>query len=105
VAMTGVNYMMTVWYTNNLVSVPVDRMPFGYPPGYPFSSNPVKLSSIGSYGPVSEAFAVSYVDQTLWPGNWAAVAPTSTHGTTRNRVYFDWHVKSFKGNKVETVSQ
>jgi prepilin-type N-terminal cleavage/methylation domain-containing protein len=104
VAMTRVNYMMTVWYSNSVVSVPVDNMPFGYPDGYPFSSKPVKLSAVGRYGPVSEVYAVSDVDQALWPGNWAAVAPTSTHGTTRNRIYFDWHVKSFKGNKVGIIS-
>ena len=105
VAMTRVNYMMTSWYSNSLVSVPVDRMPFGYPPGYEWSSSPVKLSSVNSYEPVSEVFAVSDVDQALWPGNWAGVAQTSTHGMVRNRIYFDWHVKSFKGNNVETVSQ
>lgn len=100
VAMSRVNYMVTVWFTNSLVSVPSSHMPFGYPA----LSSPVKLATINQYGPVSEVFAVSDVDQALWPGGWAAVAPTSTHGTTHNRLYFDSHVKSFKGTNVNTIS-
>jgi prepilin-type N-terminal cleavage/methylation domain-containing protein/prepilin-type processing-associated H-X9-DG protein len=104
-AMMRVNYMVTVWYSNGGVVVPQNRLPFGYPtyPASPAQQNPVKLASIGSYGPVSDVFAVSDVDKQMWPGNWAAVAPTSTHGTTRNRLYFDWHVKSFKGTNLNTI--
>jgi prepilin-type N-terminal cleavage/methylation domain-containing protein len=104
-AMKRVNYMVTVWYSNGPVVVPQNRLPFGYPT-YPASSaqqNPIKLASVGQYGPVSEVFAVSDVDKFLWPGNWAAVAPTATHGTTRNRLYFDAHVKSFKGTNLNTI--
>jgi len=104
-AMMRVNYMVTVWYANGTVNVPQDRLPFGYPT-YPASAaqmNPVKLATVGQYGPVSDVFAVSDVDKQLWPGGWSAVAPASTHGTTRNRIYFDWHVKSFKGTNLNTI--
>ena len=99
-AMMRVNYMVTVCHTNGAVNVPVDQMPFGYPNP---AQLPRKLSYIPTYGPVSGVFAVSDVDHQLWPGDWEDVAPTSTHGTIRNRVYFDWHVKSFKGNNLNTV--
>ena len=92
-AMTRVNYMVTPFYQDSVVNVPTTKLPFGYPG----LSMPVKLSSIPQYGPITSVFAVSDVDQQIWPGNWSAVAPNSTHGTTRNRLYFDWHVKSFKG--------
>ena len=98
-AMLRVNYMDTVPYSNGVVDVTANTLPFGYPT----VSQPMKLTSIGSLGPVTEVFALSDVDQALWQGNWAAVAPTSTHGTTRNRLYFDWHVKSFKGTNVNTI--
>jgi hypothetical protein len=99
-AMGRVNYMMTAWFTNGSAAVPAGRLPFGYPsPLQPVQ----KLGSIVQYGPASEVFAVSDVDHLLWPGGWAMVAPTATHGTTRNRVYFDWHVKSFKGNDLNTA--
>jgi prepilin-type N-terminal cleavage/methylation domain-containing protein/prepilin-type processing-associated H-X9-DG protein len=100
-AMMRVNYMVTVPYANGPVTVTWATVPFGYPQTPPIY--PSKLSSVGSLGPVSDVFAVSDVDKQLWPGNWAAVAPTSTHGTTRNRLYFDWHVKSFKGTNLNTV--
>jgi prepilin-type processing-associated H-X9-DG protein len=104
-AMMRVNYMVTVWYSSGAVVVPQDRLPFGYPsyPPSPSQQLPVKLASVGQYGPVSDVFAVSDVDKQLWPGGWSAVAPTSTHGTTRNRLYFDWHVKSFKGTNLNTI--
>jgi prepilin-type N-terminal cleavage/methylation domain-containing protein/prepilin-type processing-associated H-X9-DG protein len=102
VAMSRVNYMVTVPYSNGVVNVTWANVPFGYPSGP--SVAPSKLGKIGQLGPVSEVFAVSDVDAQLWPGNWANAAPSSTHGTTRNRLYFDWHVKSFKGTNVNTIA-
>ena len=107
VAMMRVNYMTTVYYTNGAVSVPLDGLPFGYPSGEsgkPPPQSPRKLSFVSTLGPVSDVFAVSDVDEQLWPGGWLDVAPTSVHGGVRNRVYFDWHVKSFKGNNLNTAS-
>ncbi len=98
-AMKRVNYMVTVPYSNGPVNVTWADVPFGYPPALA----PSKLGSLGRLGPVSDVFAVSDVDAQLWPGNWSAVAPKATHGTTRNRLYFDWHVKSFKGTNLNTV--
>ncbi len=106
IAMTRVNYMVTVFYTNGPVLVPPEKLPFGYPGGSGLSLEPVqKVSNIGSfYGPPSKVFAVADVDHSVWPGGWEGVAPTATHGTIRNRVYFDWHVKSFKGNNLSLVA-
>jgi len=101
VAMSQVNYMVTVPYSNGPVNVTWANVPFGYPGGPSVAAS--KLGNIGTLGPISEVFAVSDVDAQLWPGNWANVAPTSTHGTIRNRIYFDWHAKSFKGTNLNTV--
>jgi prepilin-type N-terminal cleavage/methylation domain-containing protein len=100
-AMTRVNYMVTVFYSNGPVNVPPNGLPFGYPANP--SLSPIKITSVGRLGPISEVYAVSDVDKEIWPGNWAAVAPTSTHGNIRNRLYFDWHVKSFKGTNLNTA--
>ena len=54
------------------------------------------MAAVRTFGPLSEVFMVSDVDQSLWPGGWAQVAPTSTHGVVRNRVYFDGSTRSFK---------
>jgi prepilin-type N-terminal cleavage/methylation domain-containing protein len=99
-AMTRVNYLVTVYYSNSLVNVLSTDLPFGYPDPL---EQPHKLSYISHYGTVSAVFAVSDVDEQLWPGVWADVAPTSTHGAIRNRVYFDWHVKSFTGTNVNST--
>lgn len=104
-AMKRVNYMVTVPHSNGPVNVTWANVPFGYPsyPPSPTQQLPVKTTRVGNLGPPSDVFAVSDVDAQLWPGNWSAVAPTSTHGTTRNRLYFDWHVKSFKGTNLNTI--
>jgi prepilin-type N-terminal cleavage/methylation domain-containing protein len=101
-AMTRVNYMVTVFYSNPLVTVPANGLPFGYPNNPQLA--PIKISAVSRFGPISEVYAVSDVDKQIWPGNWAAVAPTATHGNVRNRVYFDWHVKSFTGTNVNTIN-
>ena len=101
-AMSQVNYMVTVPYSNGPVNVTWANVPFGYPNGPSMTSS--KLANIGTLGPISDVFAVSDVDAQLWPGNWANVAPTSTHGTIRNRIYFDWHAKSFKGTNLNSIA-
>lgn len=100
-AMSQVNYMVTVPYSNGPVNVTWANVPFGYPGGP--SVAPSKLGNISGLGPISEIFAVSDVDTQLWPGAWANAASTSTHGTIRNRIYFDWHAKSFKGTNLNTI--
>jgi hypothetical protein len=93
-AMERVNYMVTVQYRDDKVgvNVPVSQRPFGYPN----VSEPIKMAAVRNFGPLPEIFMLSDVDQALWPGGWAQVAPTSTHGTVRNRVYFDGSTRSFK---------
>jgi len=63
--------------------------------------NPSKLGEISKYGPVSDVYAISDVDTRLVGNNpgWLAqgLAANPNPGTTRNALYFDGHVKSFKG--------
>jgi prepilin-type N-terminal cleavage/methylation domain-containing protein len=100
-AMDRVNYMVTVPHTSEsgIVKIPLGIIPFGYPDavqGHSSPPQPLKMTAMSEYGPITEIFMVSDVDQELWPGNWPMVAPTSTHGTVRNRVYFDGSTRSFK---------
>ncbi len=97
VAMTRVTYIISFPYSNGVVNLTVN--PFGYPgEGSPqsFGLNPVKLSAIAGYGPVSDVFAVSDVDTALYNA-WPLEATSPSHGTVRNALYFDGHVKSYKG--------
>jgi len=105
-AMTRVNYMLTVGYTNGAARVPGTAVPFGYPPGGAGIPQPaMKLSAVANYGPLPDIYAVSDVDYQLAKGGWASLAQSSNHGNTRNRVYLDWHVKSFKGTNLNTIIQ
>ncbi len=95
--MTRVTYVVAFPYSNGVVNLTVN--PFGYPgegDHQLFGTNCVKLASIGQYGPVSDVFAVSDVDTELFDA-WPMEATTPSHGTIRNAVYFDGHVKSYKG--------
>jgi prepilin-type N-terminal cleavage/methylation domain-containing protein len=103
-AMTRVNYMLTVGYTNANARVPSYAVPFGYPPGGAGSTQPVmKLAAVSGYGSLTDIYAVSDVDYQLVQGGWQNIAQSSNHGTTRNRVYFDWHVKSFKATSLTNM--
>ncbi|MGA3284055.1 MAG: prepilin-type N-terminal cleavage/methylation domain-containing protein [Verrucomicrobiota bacterium] len=98
VAMTRVTYVVAFPYSNGVVNLTVN--PFGYPgdgSAQLFGVSPVKLSAIGGYGPVSDVFAVSDIDVELYNGYWPLEAEAPNHGATRNAVYFDGHVKSYKG--------
>jgi prepilin-type N-terminal cleavage/methylation domain-containing protein len=107
VAMTRVNYMLTVGYDNGAAHVPSGAVPFGYP-GLSITDPPVqpamKLSAVSAYGPLTDIYAVSDVDYQLAQGGWQNIAQSSNHGATRNRVYFDWHVRSFKGTNQNTIN-
>jgi prepilin-type N-terminal cleavage/methylation domain-containing protein len=110
-AMTMVNYILTVGYTNNTVAVPPTPVPFGYANNITGTYQPVpmKRNALAAYGPLSDIYAISDVDKQLAPnaGWWSgSQTPTSSnHGATRNRLYFDWHVKSFNGTNLNAVAQ
>lgn len=99
VAMTRVTYILTFPYTNGLVNLPVN--PFGYAgtgaAQQAAGTNTVRLTSLGIYGPVSDIFAVSDVDVRLYNGRWPLEANTPSHESIRNALYFDSHVKAYKG--------
>lgn len=73
--------------------------------GYPVSGATLlqlikKTSYISHYGPPTEVYAVSDVDNELLlsigaqANNWGNILPPSQHGTTENRVYFDINTQS-----------
>jgi prepilin-type N-terminal cleavage/methylation domain-containing protein len=99
IAMTRVTYIVSFPYTNGLVSLPVN--PFGYsgtgPAQKAAGTNCVRLTSLGMYGPISDIFAVSDVDVRLYNGRWPLEANTPSHESIRNALYFDSHVKAYKG--------
>lgn len=91
-AQGGVTYALSVPYTNGAIRLSIT--PFGYTNP---RTDPIKISHISSYGPVSDIFAMSDLDTRIIFGNWPQVAHNPSHGAIRNAVYFDGHVKSFKG--------
>ena len=107
VAMTRVTYVVTGTINNGVVKMPPNNNPFGYPGSYP-PNTVKKMSYISTYGPPSEVYALSDVDLALLslPASevWPATANTPVHGGVRNRLYFDWHVKSFKGTNVNALA-
>jgi len=99
-AMTRASYAVTVTYSNGVVNV--TRPPFGYYSWTP--PTPIKVTAVAEFGPLAEIWAVSDLDLALLNGGWIGSAQVSNHGQTRNRLYFDWHVKSFKGTNVNTLN-
>jgi prepilin-type N-terminal cleavage/methylation domain-containing protein/prepilin-type processing-associated H-X9-DG protein len=97
-AMTRITYVVAFPYSNSAVNLTVN--PFGYPGeglAQDFGTNCVKLTAIGQYGPISDVFAVSDIDVELYNGYWPQEATAPNHGAVRNALYFDGHVKSYKG--------
>jgi prepilin-type N-terminal cleavage/methylation domain-containing protein/prepilin-type processing-associated H-X9-DG protein len=95
---TCITYLVAFPYSNGVVNLTVN--PFGYPgEGYrrDYGTNVIKLTAISQYGPLSDVFAVSDVDTELYDGGWPMVAEVPNHGSIRNALYFDGHVKAYKG--------
>ena len=98
-----ISYMVAVPYSTPSVHLTVN--PFGYAgegSHQDFGTNSIKLTDVGKYGPVSDIFALSDVDQDLYDGNWIDEATTSVHGKVRNAAYFDGHAKSYQGTNLLT---
>ena len=97
VAMSSITYLLANPYTNSTVKLTL--LPFGHSTS-PLAAQ-IKMTDITKYGPVSDVYAISDVDISLVGANagWVAqgIAANPNHGTTRNALYFDGHVKSFKG--------
>jgi len=103
-AMMMPSYFCVVPYQDGAVNVPNDTYLFGYP-GF---TKPAKVTDIPKYGPPTDVFAVGDCDTNivqLAGGGWSGAAGQAVHGGVRNRLYFDWHVKSYKGNNLNTVQQ
>jgi prepilin-type N-terminal cleavage/methylation domain-containing protein len=99
-AMGRVNYAVTVTYSNSAVNV--TRPPFGYWSWKP--PEPMKITALAQFGTVAEIWSVSDVDLALLQGGWVGLAQVSNHGTVRNRLFFDSHVKSFRGTNLATLN-
>ncbi|MDQ6630570.1 MAG: hypothetical protein M3Y82_02295, partial [Verrucomicrobiota bacterium] len=99
---TNVSYQLATYVTNTF-SVPPSRLTNVF--GYPWTSGgvsgapddpPRKVTEIGN--PAAN-WAMSDVDQlnTLAATNTgygANLPPIKVHGSTRNYLYFDWHIKA-----------
>jgi prepilin-type N-terminal cleavage/methylation domain-containing protein/prepilin-type processing-associated H-X9-DG protein len=82
----------------NINPLPGTRVcPFGYPNP---PQIPLKQSQFGQYGPPAGLFAISDVDK----GNvtdpsvgwWDDLPYAPVHGSTRNQLFFDWHVAAVR---------
>jgi len=95
---TTVTYILSFPYTNSDVQLPTTLFGYSGTTHPTWLKNPVKLADISKYGPVSDVFAVSDIDSSLTAvGTWTGESSSPNHGTTRNALYFDGHVKSYKG--------
>jgi prepilin-type N-terminal cleavage/methylation domain-containing protein len=79
---------------------PTSRVPpFGYPEvgGAP-EIRPLKFSELNSYGTPAMIFAITDVDKVNIPNPtitwWTDLPYKPVHGSTRNELYFDWHVSA-----------
>jgi prepilin-type processing-associated H-X9-DG protein len=67
--------------------------PFGYPNP---PQEPLKRAQLNQYGSLAEIFAISDVDKgnvtDPTVGWWGDLPYKPVHGTTRNQLFFDWHV-------------
>jgi prepilin-type N-terminal cleavage/methylation domain-containing protein/prepilin-type processing-associated H-X9-DG protein len=70
--------------------------PFGFPQP---QQQPLKRSQLTQYGSLAELYAISDVDKAnVDPsvGWWGDLPYAPVHGSTRNRLYFDWHVAAVR---------
>ena len=76
--------------------------PFGYNQGT--TSPPHKLTDLSSAGSIAQIWAMVDSDQEGNNGAGAAASfpPVPTHGSTRNYLWFDWHVEPVKVPPVGT---
>jgi prepilin-type N-terminal cleavage/methylation domain-containing protein/prepilin-type processing-associated H-X9-DG protein len=103
VAMSRVNYGLAFPYTNAQVRLSV--RPFGAATtgGGTALAAPIKLGNTRKYGSPTDVFAVSDMDKALRDFGWPELAQNPNHGVTRNALYLDGHVKSYKG--IEFLSR
>jgi prepilin-type N-terminal cleavage/methylation domain-containing protein len=70
--------------------------PFGYPSPQLQPQQPLKYSQLSGYGSLSSLLAITDVDKGNVPDPTVTWQPSLTytpvHGSTRNHLFFDWHV-------------
>lgn len=71
--------------------------PFGYPNP---QQQPLRQNGVGQFGSPAELFAISDVDKCNVTdptvGWWSDLPYLPVHGSTRNQLFFDWHVAPVK---------
>ena len=71
--------------------------PFGYPNP---PQEPLKRNQLNQYGSLGEIFAISDVDKgnvtDPTVGWWCDLPYKPVHGSTRNQLFFDWHVTAVR---------
>ncbi len=71
--------------------------PFGYPAP---PQQPLKQVQLSQYGSLAELFAISDVDKgnvtDPTVGWWSDLPYMPVHGSTRNHLFFDWHVTAVR---------
>jgi prepilin-type N-terminal cleavage/methylation domain-containing protein len=70
--------------------------PFGFPKPL---QQPLKRSQLTQFGSLAELYAISDLDKAnVDPsvGWWADLPYAPVHGSTRNHLYFDWHVTAVR---------
>jgi prepilin-type N-terminal cleavage/methylation domain-containing protein/prepilin-type processing-associated H-X9-DG protein len=70
--------------------------PFGY--NLAGANAPRKLTALAAVGPLTRIWAMVDSDRqgNAGAGSAGSFPPVSAHGTTRNYLWFDWHVESIK---------
>lgn len=107
IGMGGIVYVAAFEHTNTTVKV--TKHPFGAATsaaGNGTTYAPMKLAAVSTFGPVSDVVAISDVDTSLTStSSWIAEgeAKDPSHGKVRNALYFDWHVKSYKGTNFTSL--
>ena len=101
-------YMASFPYTNAEV-YRLSLCPFGYDGTSAGTTKnaPIKLTSVQKYGSPVDVWGISDLDRgiTIYGGVAATItgeATSPSHGVTRNAVFLDGHVKSYKGPKFLT---
>jgi prepilin-type N-terminal cleavage/methylation domain-containing protein/prepilin-type processing-associated H-X9-DG protein len=96
--LTRITYIMSNPYSNGVVNLTIN--PFGYPgegDAEEFGTNCVRITGLAQYGPITDIYAVSDIDIELFDGRWIDEVDAPIHGKIRNALYFDGHVKSYRG--------
>ena len=97
--MASLTYVLAFPHKNRTVNL--TYRPFGDATGsggFGAGARPDKLTQISKYGPITDVFAITDYDTKFTGGaSYEGLSVNPNHGNIRNALYFDGHVKSYKG--------